>query len=87
MTGEEALAMFGDRRLLDLEEARKHLGTRVDETAKEIANMQMDPEPDWEEISKKELELDQTREKLKETNQLIRKAAQDFGTKRGPLTL
>lgn len=87
MNGTEALAMFGDRRLLDLEEQRTFLGMRVDEASKEIATMQMDPEADWEEITKKESELEKTREKLKETNLLIRKAAQDFGTKRGPLTL
>lgn len=87
MTGAEALAMFGDRRLLALEEQRETLGKQVDEGSKAIAAAQADPEADWDEIHKMEADLTVAREMLKETNRIIRKAAQDFGNKRGPVTL
>lgn len=87
MNGKEALAMFGDRRLLALEEQRDRLGRQVDAVSKQIAEAQADPEADWEAISVLESDLAVSQTMLQETNKLIRKAAQDFGTKRGPVTL
>lgn len=87
MNGKEVLSMFGDRRLLVLEEQRERLGTQVDTVSKQIAVAQKDSEADWEEIHKMELDLHAAQVMLSETNRLIRKAAQDFGLKRGPVTL
>jgi hypothetical protein len=87
MTGVEALAMFGDRQLLTLEEQREYLGKQIDERTKELVVAQADPEAGWEDVHKMEIDLTAAREALKETNRIIRKIAQDFGNKRGPLTL
>jgi len=87
MTGEEALAMFGDRSLLTLEEQRDRLGLLTNEMAQELAALREDPEADWEVVSRLESDLDEVRETLSRTNKEIRKLGQDFGKKRGPLTL
>lgn len=87
MTGEEALAMFGDRSLLTLEEQRDRLGARTNEMEKELAALREDPETDWEVVSTLKRDLEITRETLSGTNKEIRKLGQDFGTKRGPRTL
>lgn len=87
MSGAEALAMFGDRSLLILEEQRDRLGKRTNEMERELALLREDPEADWEVISKLESDLDVTRDTLSRTNKEIRKLGQDFGTKRGPRTL
>lgn len=87
MSGTEAFAMFGDRRLLTLEEQHKRLSDRLNDFSAQLAHMHEDPDVDLKEMELVESDLQATREMMREHDRLIRKVAQEFGNKRGPVTL
>lgn len=87
MTGQEVFDMFGDRRLLTLEQQHKQLDVQMKELSAQLAVAHKHPEADWEEIKKMEAELQVVRELMREHDRLIRKAANDFAKLRGPVTL
>lgn len=87
MTGAEAFAMFGDRRLLTLEEQLVRLQQQMKDLTDRIADAESDPDQDPEETEKMRLEWNAMHEMLKEHNKVIRKAQKEFGEKRGPVTL
>lgn len=87
MRGRDVADMFGDTQLLKLEEQHKMLEERLKEKSAMVADMKADPESDTEEIKRLEAELHVVREMMREQDRVIRKAAQEWGNKRGPVTL
>ena len=87
MNGQGAFDMFGDRALLILEAEHKAFELHLKEVSNQIAVLQEDPEVDWEDIEELKTELQTTHDKMREHDRKIRKVAQDFGNKRGPVTL
>ncbi len=87
MSGQEVADMFGDRRLLILEEGHKRLSKRLEKLAQQIKASHEDPELNLEDLELLEAELFTTREFMREQDRVIRKAANEYGLKRGPVTL
>lgn len=87
MSGEEAFAMFGDRRLLILEEQHKTMSERLKALSQQLIDMGNDPDAESADVELVKADLQTTREMMREHDRVIRKAAQDFGNKRGPITL
>ncbi len=87
MDGQGAFDMFGDRSLLVLEAEHKAFEMYLKELSNQIATLQEDPEADWEDIEELKVELQTTHNKMREHDRIVRKVAQDFGNKRGPVTL
>ncbi|MEK7451953.1 MAG: hypothetical protein AAB664_01320 [Patescibacteria group bacterium] len=87
MTGEEVFAMFGDRRLLTLEEQLGRLDEQMKNLSAKLLEDQSDPESDPDETERLHTELNVVREMLKEHQRIIRLSQKEFGKKRGPVTL
>ena len=87
MSGEEAFAMFGDRRLLTLEEQLVRLQHQMKDLTNRIAEAESNPDQDPEETEKMRLEWNVVHEMMKEHNKIIRRSQKEFGEKRGPVTL
>ena len=87
MTGKEVEMYFGDHSLLLLEDQHKRYADQLTELSAQLVTANESEEPDAEEIERLENELQETRENMRNHDRIVRRAAQEFGNKRGPVTL